>query len=57
MHDDNFKSSFAYSDTFVGKDKLYTFLRYNFKKGKLLISNLNMEAAGSSENTDKYSCG
>jgi hypothetical protein len=57
MHNDNSKSFFAYNDTFFRRDKLYTFMRYNFKKGKLLMSILNMEAAGSSENNDNHSCG
>ena len=57
MHNDNSKSFFAYNDTLFRRDKLYTFMRYNFKKGKLLMSILNMEAAGSSENNDNHSCG
>lgn len=57
MHNDASKSFFAYNDTFFRRDKLYTFMTYKLKKGKLLMSILNKEAAGSFENTDYNSCG
>ena len=38
MHNDDSKSSFAYDDTFFRRDKLYTFMTYKLKKGKLLMS-------------------
>jgi hypothetical protein len=57
MHNDDSKSFFAYNDTSFIRDKLYTLMTYKLKKGKILMSILNTEAAGSSENTDYNSCG
>jgi hypothetical protein len=57
MHKDDSKSFFAYNETFFIRDKLYTFMTYKLKKRKLLMSILNTEAAGSSENNDYNSCG
>jgi len=57
LHNDDSKSFFAYNDTFFRRDKLYIFVTYKLKEGKLLISILNTEAAGSSENNNYNSCG